>query len=242
MVIGAVGGSGTRVIAGMLRDAGVFIGESLNRPLDSVPGTAFVRRWIPEALSTGRVPEARRAEFVAELEAAWSEHRFGVGAADDPWAIKNPRWAYLLAELVETLADLRFVHVVRDGRDMAFSRNQSQLDDYGIALLPGMDDEPTPLRSIALWAEVNARVLDTAQSLGPERYLRVRFEDLCARPEATAARLLAFADAPAPDVEAAAATVEPPESIGRFRRQDGALVERLTERAGDMLARLGYSD
>ncbi len=46
MVIGATGGSGTRVVAGIVRDAGMFIGERLNAYEDDLDVADYLDRWI----------------------------------------------------------------------------------------------------------------------------------------------------------------------------------------------------
>ena len=74
---------------------------------------------------------------------------------------------------------------------MAFSENQVQLRKHGDAVL-GPSDEPEALRSIALWREVNLRAADFGERELGDRYLRLRFEDLCAEPAARVAEVLAL--------------------------------------------------
>ena len=77
----------------------------------------------------------------------------------------------------------RFVHVVRDGRDMAYSPNQYQVRHYGDLLLtPDERRWSQPLRSIVVWSRLNLEAADYADRHLPDRYLLVRFEDLCASP------------------------------------------------------------
>jgi hypothetical protein len=46
LVIGATGGSGTRVVAAIVRRAGYFIGTNLNNSLDSMEFPTMYDRWI----------------------------------------------------------------------------------------------------------------------------------------------------------------------------------------------------
>jgi hypothetical protein len=46
IVIGASGGSGTRVIARVLQRADVFMGSDLNAAVDSLPIAAFLDLWV----------------------------------------------------------------------------------------------------------------------------------------------------------------------------------------------------
>jgi GT2 family glycosyltransferase len=230
-VIGATGGSGTRVLARVVRRAGMHVGTDLNRSEDALDFAAFSDRWI-DRFEQGEAPP----DLTAELRALVARQHAEAGGA--PWGWKEPRSLYLLGLLDEQLPGLRFLHVVRDGRDMALSSNQVQLRKHGDAVL-GRDDEPEPLRSIALWREVNLRAADVGERLG-ERYLRLRFEDLCAEPAARVAEVLRFFGLDGDVERIAAEEVQTPGTLGRWRQADPELRQALTERAADALERFGY--
>ena len=109
-VIGATGGSGTRVLAAIAQRGGMFVGSDLNRSLDALDFAAFFDRWAGRELA----PEA-----AAELRALVARQH--AEAEGRPWGWKEPRSVYLLPFLAAELPGLRFLHVVRDGRDMALS-------------------------------------------------------------------------------------------------------------------------
>jgi hypothetical protein len=227
-VIGATGGSGTRLLAEIVRRGGMFVGSDLNRALDALDFAAFSDRWVGRELP---------AEAAAELRAlVLRQHADADGR---PFGWKEPRSVYLLPFLAAELPGFRFLHVVRDGRDMAFSENQVQLRKHGDAVL-GASDEPEALRSISLWRDVNLRAADFGEQELGERYLRVRFEDLCAEPAAATGRVLAFFGLEGDAERIAAEAVEAPRSIGRWRDADPETVRALDERAGDALRRFGY--
>ena len=227
-VIGATGGSGTRVLAAIAQRGGMFVGSDLNRSLDALDFAAFFDRWVGRELA----PEA-----AAELRALVArQHAEAVGR---PWGWKEPRSVYLLPFLAAELPGLRFLHVVRDGRDMALSSNQVQLRKHGDAVL-GRDDEPEPLRSIALWREINLRAADFGERELGDRYLRIRFEDLCAQPTATVAQVLRFFGLDGDAERIAADEVQTPPTLGRWREADPELRAALNERAADALERFGY--
>ena len=233
-VIGATGGSGTRVLARIVLRGGMFIGADRNRSEDALDFALYSDRWVDEVVA-GRRPAA----MTDELRALVSRQRAG-RAGDEPWGWKEPRSVYLLPFLDKELSGLRFLHVVRDGRDMAFSENQVQLRKHGAAVLGDAGGEPSPLRSIALWSEVNLRAADYGeQTLGP-RYLRIRFEDLCADPAAVTAEVLGFFGLQGDAELIASEEVSPPPSLGRWRDQGADAVAELEAVAGDALRRLGY--
>jgi hypothetical protein len=146
---------------------------------------------------------------------------------------------YALALIRAEVPGVRFLHVVRDGRDMALSANQVQLRKHGDAVL-GASDEPDELRSIALWREVNLRAADFGERELGDRYLRIRFEDLCAEPAATVEQALRFFGLEDDAARIAAEEVQTPTTLGRWREAEPELRAALTERAADALERFGY--
>ncbi len=69
--------------------------------------------------------------------------------------------------------DLKFIHVVRDGRDMALSSNQNQLRKHGGAILTWNERffRSKPERSLLLWARVNLHAAEFGESNLRENYL-----------------------------------------------------------------------
>jgi hypothetical protein len=234
-VIGATGGSGTRVVARIVQRGGMFIGADRNRSEDALDFAAFSDRWV-NAFAKGERPP----ELVAELRALVTRQANARPAADQPWGWKEPRSIYLLPLLDDELAGLRFLHLVRDGRDMAYSDNQVQLRKHGDALLGEEAGDSAALRSISLWRDVNLRAADYGeQRLGP-RYLRLRFEDLCLDPAAGVGEILGFFGLDGDVARVAAEEVVVPETLGRWRLQDAAAVTALEAEAGVALERFGY--
>jgi GT2 family glycosyltransferase len=231
-VIGATGGSGTRVVARIVGQAGMFIGSDLNRSEDALDFAAFADRWLDRAAHDERPPE-----LLAELRALVARQRAKADAR--PWGWKEPRSVYLVPLLAEELPGLRFLHLVRDGRDMAFSANQLQLGKHGEAVIGG-SDEPDALRSITLWSVVNLRAADYGERVLGERYKRVRYEDLCNEPAAVAAEILRFFGLDGDAERIAAAEVRPPATLGRWRDADPSVTAELEARAAEALRRFGY--
>lgn len=240
-VIGATGGSGTRVPARIVRAAGMHIGTELNAHEDAVDFGAFSDRWINVWYqSDGAISTETAAAMVDDLEAVVRRHCAGLphGAR---WGWKEPRSIYLLPFFDEVLPAFRFVHFVRDGRDMAFSNNQNQLIKHGEAVLGSSGRELSkPLRSIALWNHVNVRAADYGESAMGDRYLCLRFEDLCSDPAGTARRLYSFFGLNGDAEEIGRTEVSPPATLGRWMVEKPATVRRLEEVAGPGLSRFGY--
>ncbi len=252
MLIGATGGSGTRAVARIVQQAGLWIGHQLNESMDAVEFGLYSNRWIDTFLhGTNRwrtpLPPQQRAAMVADVQEILSAHVEpllpwrGEGRCL-AWGWKEPRSMYLLPFWSDLFPALRFLHVVRDGRDMAFSGNQNQLLKHGDAMLgPASAAHPQPLRSIALWSRANTMVATYAARHLRSRYLRIRFEDLCTHPGPTVAAILTFFGLPANQAEHAAALVSPPATLGRWRQADAHLQRALHRAAAPALVRFGYA-
>jgi hypothetical protein len=240
-VIGATGGSGTRVVARICRTSGLYTGEKLNPYEDAVELGFYSDRWIDGYVhAEGEVSAETRGEMEGDLRAVLADHLATATEGATAWGWKEPRSIYLLRFWNETMPGLRFVHFLRDGRDMAFSENQNQLKKHGAAVLGDeLRKAKTHTRSIALWNRVNLEAADYGERVLGPRYLRVRFEDLCAEPAETVAAILAFLGLEG-DVTAAAAEVRPPDSIGRWQLRRGKVIDEITETARPALERFGY--
>ena len=240
-VIGAPGGSGTRVVAGIARESGMFIGARLNPYEDAVAFGEYSDRWIDRFVE--RAGEAPEKELLGgmrtDLEHVVQDHLAELPPEARAWGWKEPRSIYLVPFFDATMPSLRFLHFLRDGRDMAFSENQNQLVRYGDLLVDDLRREKKPVRSIALWSRVNSAAADYGETRLGDRYLRVRFEDLCAEPGETVRRIYDFFGLEG-DAEAAAAAVRPPDTLGRWRQRRMGIVEALHRAAEPALARFGY--
>ena len=242
IIIGATGGSGTRVVANIVRRAGVYLGEQLNKASDAFQLGRGGARWInaymiDEANGTSTSEE----KIAAELKPVFDKHLTPLLSNPRPWGWKAPRSIYLLPLFQKWFPAMRFVHVVRDGRDMAFSTNQRQLRNYGETLLRDLPQTASePVRAMALWAKVNLTRAEFGERELGERYLRIRFEDLCAKPVDVVERLLQFVDADGDAAAIAKSEVAPPATIGRWRNQNRRVVAEV-ERAGETaLRKFGY--
>jgi hypothetical protein len=234
-VIGATGGSGTRVVARIVRAGGMYIGDDLNRSEDALDFAAFSDRWVNAAVAGSQPPELTD-ELRALVARQWRRRPPDARA----WGWKEPRSVYLLPILDAELPGLRYLHVVRDGRDMAYSSNQVQLRKHGDAVVGEDAGDAEALRSIALWSEVNLRAAEHGERALGSRYLRLRFEDLCADPVPAVQSIFRFFGLEGDVERIAAAEVEAPLTLGRWRTKDAGAIAALEDRAQEALRRFGY--
>lgn len=248
VAVGGVGGSGTRLIAQVLLDLGFYLGGDLNPALDNLWFTLLFKRLEVLNLAEGEFDEAlhifisrmtggsplsplqvalvrRLSEADRGLHSqAWLRERAdtlltGPAAPNPgPWGWKEPNTHLVIDRLAKRLPGLRYIHVVRNGLDMAHSANQNQLRFWGEVFLgPGM--EVSPRASLKYWHRVHRRVLDLCAPLG-DRFLLLNYDQLCMDPGAGLRKLGEFLRLPlAPERLAGLVPLaQAPASRGRFKR------------------------
>src|SRR6266404_1730427 len=245
VVIGATGGSGTRVVARIARLAGYDLGTNLNSAEDALEFYPFHDKWINPFVKAERrgatLSRADSQRMKLEFHAALDRHHPS-GSPETRWGWKAPRSIYLLPFLLAELPDMKFIHVLRDGRDMALSANQVQLRKHGAAVLSWTERmfRSAPERSLLLWSRVNARGAEFGESRLQENYLRVRFEDLCIKPLETTAHIINFLNARVDPELIAKAEISPPSTLQRWRTCSPALLAKLERVGADALRKFGY--
>ncbi|MFN8222132.1 MAG: sulfotransferase [Gaiellales bacterium] len=242
-VIGATGGSGTRVTARIVRDAGMFIGTDLNAYEDALTFGELSDTWINRYVAADATArEALEPSMLEDLRKRLDYHLSTKPADAVAWGWKEPRSIYLLPFLDKHMPTLKFLHFIRDGRDMAFSDNQKQLEKHGRTVFDNRWPAwRRPLRSIELWNRVNLQAADFGERVLGERYLCVRFEDLCGKPAETVARIFDFFGLEGDAEAVAAAEVRPPGSLGRWRDEGARLVADIERRGAEALRRFDYA-
>jgi hypothetical protein len=145
---------------------------------------------------------------------------------EEKWAWKEPNTHIVARHLLCFSSELRYVHVVRHGLDMAFSANQRQLHFWGPSLPEIAELGVTPRSSLKFWCRAQRAALH-ARARWPDRVFLLNFDQLCCNPETVLSALLAFLgeDAGAEKLGELAGAVAPPPSMGRFRRHDVALFD-----------------
>lgn len=222
VVIGGVGGSGTRVVAEIVESLGFFIGDDLNHARDNMR----LARRFDEIQSRVPGPPDGAADISDILDAF--EREMHAAFLDQPhrragWGWKVPANFFILPQLARHFGPFRYVHVVRHGLDMAFSSNQNQTRNFGRHYGVDAAARPLPEASLAYWIRANTQAIETARRLGID-HLVVNFDRLCAEPGPGVGGLLRFLGRDGLDPARFASLVEPPASIGRHRSESLAFV------------------
>lgn len=93
------------------------------------------------------------------------------------WCCKSLGNVHYGEDIEEFFDDAKFIYLYRDGRDVAVSFRKAVVGEkhfYHIA---------------KEWAEAQEKALALAEHIGPERFVRVSYEELTQSPEATARRI-----------------------------------------------------
>ena len=237
LVIGATGGSGTRVIARLALHAGYNLGRNVNSAEDALEFYSFHDKWINRFVPVDRrnetLPRAEAEKMEAEFKSALDRHCPETIRKEGHWGWKAPRSIYLLSFLHGQFPDLKFIHVLRDGRDMVLSPNQNQLQKHAGAMMTWSERvfRSASERAMLLWQRTNLHAAKFGESTLRENYLRVRFEDLCTTPVETTSQIMNFLGARADPEAIARSEISPPSTLQRWKKYSPRLIEKL-ERVG----------
>ena len=262
IIIGGIGGSGTRVVAAILRVFNIYIGDDLNIPLDNITYTFLFKRpkWFYKnrfnnrKINTGlRIMEKSMTnkkyytptELIFLINATISMARYGHNIQKhgtglwafhrlfhilfnrqkdilsySGWGWKEANSHLILENLNKHFTNLRYIHTIRHGLDMAYSTTQQQLFNWGPMFgvpLPETTEE-LPVASFRYWVEVNRSVLELSKTLSPDKFLLLNFDKLCANPDLEIQKLIDFLGIQVSESQLKKATAIPvvPDSKDRF--------------------------
>jgi hypothetical protein len=170
----------------------------------------------------------------------WSNMMWGKVAtsASSLWGWKEPNSMFFLREIRNCYPKAKYILLLRNGLDMAYSDNSQQLENWGSYFEVDPNDS-SPLNRFEYWYRSNLEAVDTLQTLYDDDFLIIRFEDLCLDKSSTIRELISFAGL---DCNEAKTTIwnipQLPNSHGRYRRFDTNWINQETK---DKLAEIGYS-
>ena len=140
--------------------------------------TPTVEKW-PLKLTPRALLEAASAPTFAALYAALHAS-YAQAEGKERWGEKTPRNSFWMDDIQGLFPAAQFIHIVRDGRDQAIDISDSLLWPYSV------------YSGAHLWQRYVTAVRDAAQRMPPDAFVEIRYEDLCAAPDATVRRLCDF--------------------------------------------------
>jgi hypothetical protein len=168
---------------------------------------------------------------------------------------KVPTYVLDIALLHELFPHARFVHLIRDGRDVCSSVLDWERQHRNFAKFSTWDEDP--VSTTALWWERRVRTgREAGLPLGRDLYREPRYESLVAEPEATCRELCDFLDVPYsermlafheghekhdPELSAKRAWRPVTPGLRSWRTEmSGEQLERFEAMTGPLLEELGY--
>jgi hypothetical protein len=241
-------------VAGERVDANLPINAELVERVRSFrtrSGKGFFRLGLPDAALDEAASRCRTySELVTELYSRLAEMH-GKALAGE----KTPDYVRHLSLLHTLFPWAKFVHLIRDGRDVGLALLDWAREGKGPAS-PSKIGQREPIAACALWWEWQVSSGRRDRALLGSAYQEVRYEDLVGRPEATLRAITDFLELPfAPQMltyhvgrtrskaglQTNKAWLPPTPGVRDWRRQmsprDLELFEAI---AGDLLSALGY--
>ncbi|WP_062047162.1 sulfotransferase [Bacillus sp. JCM 19034] len=219
IVIGGVGGSGTRVVAEILKALGYYLGP-LNKANDNRKFASYFRQpdwFFAKSQNNKQAIYSRLQRFEDEM-VNQLEKTDKIG-----WGWKNPITHIYLPFLMNHFPNLRYIHVIRNGLDMAYSGNKEQLKRWGAFYQIPKPTNKTELvqSSLDYWIKANKRALNLCQDKLKKRALIIRFESLCNQPEEEINKIISFLKlSQTTPIDHLASIVRKPSSINRYKEHD----------------------
>lgn len=252
--------SGSRLLAQLLQEAGVFMGTHLNESRDSLDVLRLVEHLVehhyPDYAPLWRNAGPAAAAVARIAREAFTSHLEGLPPESiRPWGWKLCETGHILPVIDRLFPNARYIHLIRDGRDVAWCDhrgpdspfwrkiyfNTDRIRVFGGRPCTMAEYRRRPHVYNALhW--VNAVMVGRAfGAMLRERYLEVRYEDLCSNFETAARDVLHFVGvtAPGPAIARLAPSVRTA-SVGKFNRARPAAMEEVMAIAKPMLLSLGY--
>jgi hypothetical protein len=241
------GHSGTRVLAWICTHLGIALGTSEDLATGDAEDEQFTEEIKAVALhdlgskSDGKLQERALRRFQKAVAGYYER----LGRPAGWWGWKFPETYLITPYIAATFPRARYLHLVRDGRDLAFKHHLT--DDprrkLGRTLLreAGALDLPHHLQAAISWAFQVDRFDAFRAHLPPAQVFDVKFEQLCEQPAEQTARLCAFLNLPL--TESCRTYLRDEINTGKirqYREADPQLVREVEQRVAPTLRRYGY--
>ena len=138
----------------------------------------------------------------------------------DKWGWKEPNSHIIIKQLKQFLPTMKYIHVIRNGLDMAYSDNQNQMIFWGQHYFK-KELKVTAKNSLKYWCKVHKNLIENTQTMSKDFYL-LNFDEFCQDPVTGLVKLGRFLETELSNekVEKLVELVKPPKSIGRYKTHD----------------------
>lgn len=243
--ISGLGGSGTRVYAEIIKQAGIDIGADINPQNDNLLFTRLFKdpEWYKsfnKAHFKNRLDLflhlSRGLQLTMEQEQTLNQifeqnqcfktktpYDFSklVRNLSSEYGWKEPNSHVYLKELGESLLSCKFIFIIRDGPEMSLSKNTQQLKNWGKALYnlkSQVGDKNIPLQQLKYWFLTSQRAIEIGNSYLEGRFLVLKFKDIYTNPAVEIKKIANFLDIEmtSEQISLLSAIPQKPASAGRY--------------------------
>jgi hypothetical protein len=249
VIVGATGGSGTRAVQQALDKAGIYMGNDLPDTCDANCFVPYLTDHVNDLLSRHGAfceydeRDATQRRHLALLKEQLTPYLLGARGCigkNGWWGWKQPRSILILPLLLHLFPKMYFLHIIRDGRDMAFAPNQNLPQVHYEAYMHEPFMPFDPLSIIRMWSRLNSQAADWCETHLSTRYKVLRFEDLCNHPESEMRSILKWLGLPDDDSAHCVSHVRKPPSIERWQEYSTRLTDQLQQVSEHTLKRFNY--
>lgn len=153
----------------------------VDRLLSRLAANDRFQTWeLPIAAVERELDGRTSARYAEVMEAAY--HAYASSQGKSRWGDKTPRYVRHIPLLAALWPDARFIHLIRDGRNVALSYAEVPFGPKNVA------------RAARLWAGRVQAGLREGRTLGGMRYLEINYEDLVEDPEGETKGVCQFLD------------------------------------------------
>jgi hypothetical protein len=226
--VGGVGGSGTRLISTLLREMGYSLGDFVtNESLDNLFWPPMRKILLSPASRVNRRDILANNAF-SIFEGFMNESKTFKESPEKSWVAKVPSCFLMLEDIAGYFPKMKYVHLIRNGMDMAFSRNLMQVREWGFYFGIEADNIMRPGNGLSkseildYWIRANDFAVETATELLGDRFLLLSFDDLCLDPDTNLRILMDFIGRPVEDneIDELKKSIRIPSSLNRYRNFD----------------------
>jgi hypothetical protein len=228
IIIGGIGGSGTRLVAKIVDQCGCYMGNKVNGSYDCSPLIPWFKKFEQDNIFCGYNKEMADSlkEYIIDYFREHTKEIFG-------WKMTSN--IYFIKFFNETFKNCKFIHVIRDGRDMAYSKNSGQYILFRKQVLKEKYNFSKPLAKALMWKIVNLFASDYGKNNMDDRYLLIRYEDACLKFKETIEKIMQFTNCH--NQKAFEIKIKPRLTIGRYRNHD---TKEIMENIQSTLERFDY--
>lgn len=235
VIIGGVGGSGTRLFASILQECNFYIGNKLNIALDNewfgrlmllehpklindrqIKNTRL-KLWYNKITHNNKLASKRLAVFkllmnsdkkieekkfyknfqlfnLKEKNEIISKEIYNKQLPDEIdtklWGWKQPNSYLFLKPLKEHFPKMKYIHTIRNGLDMVYSKNQNQFKKH--KHLYNIPNKDIPATRLEFWLKANEKVIPEAKSLLKDDFFLLNFDNFVLNKKEEMKKLLSF--------------------------------------------------